>query len=75
MNGSFHEHRATRVSVDPGRCIAAGQCARVAPEVFDQDPDEGTAFVLQAEPGPQDLGLARLAAGLCPATAIKLAGS
>ncbi|GAA3012279.1 ferredoxin [Kitasatospora sp. NPDC127116] len=67
--------RTARVTVDPAKCIAAGQCARVAPEVFDQDPDEGTSLVLRPNPDHADAALARLAAGLCPAAAIHIADS
>ena len=42
-----------RVEFDEPKCVAAGQCAMVAPDVFDQRDDDGVAIVLDAEP-PED---------------------
>lgn len=57
---------------DRGRCVAAGMCALSAPAVFDQDEDEGLVVLLNAHP-PQDQHAAvRLAADVCPASAITL---
>ncbi|MER5208961.1 ferredoxin [Streptomyces sp. NPDC002825] len=63
---------APRLGVDRGRCIGAGMCAMTAPDVFDQDPDDGLVLLLQSEP-PAALGAAaRMAAGVCPSGAITL---
>ena len=61
-----------RIVVDVDRCRGAGQCALTAPEVFDQDEDDGTVVVLVDEP-PSDLhqSVAR-AAQLCPNSVIRL---
>ncbi len=54
-------------------CVGAGQCALVAPNVFDQD-DDGIVTVLEADPQGADLETATRAIRLCPARAIALAG-
>ena len=61
-----------RIGVDVDRCRGAGQCALTAPEVFDQDEDDGTVVVLVDEP-PSDLHESvALAARLCPNSVIRL---
>ena len=60
------------VVVDRDKCCASGQCARVAPEVFDQSEDDGTVILLAAEPAEGQYAAVRQAAHLCPATAITL---
>lgn len=62
----------TGLSVDRERCIGAGMCAMTAPEVFDQDPDDGLVLLLHAEPATVHLAAARMAAGVCPSGAITL---
>ncbi|TJZ54690.1 ferredoxin [Streptomyces piniterrae] len=58
------------ITVDRDRCVGAGMCALTAPEVFDQDDEEGRVVVLDTEPAPAHQAAARHAAGLCPAAAI-----
>jgi ferredoxin len=53
-------------------CVGAGQCALVAPDVFDQD-DDGIVMLLQTDPTGADLDAATKAARLCPARAITVA--
>lgn len=61
-----------KISVDPDVCCGAGQCALLAPDVFDQRDDDGVVFLLEAEP-PEGLhALAREAASMCPTGAIEL---
>ena len=61
-----------RVTVAVERCGGAGQCARTAPQVLDQDEDDGTVILLTDEP-PQPLHDAvRRAAALCPNSVIHL---
>ena len=61
-----------RIGVDVDRCRGAGQCALTAPEVFDQDEDDGTVVVLVDEP-PSDLHQSvALAAQLCPNSVIRI---
>ena len=47
-----------KVSVDADKCVAAGQCVLLAPEVFDQREEDDDAV--------------REAAMVCPASAIHL---
>ena len=61
-----------RVVVDIERCRGAGQCVRTAPQVFDQDDEDGTVVVLDEEPPPQLHGAVRMAAGLCPNSVIRV---
>ncbi|MEU0270261.1 ferredoxin [Streptomyces sp. NPDC006307] len=58
------------VRVDRERCIGAGMCALTAPEVFDQDPEDGLVLLLDAEPPAAPLAAARMAAGVCPSRAL-----
>ena len=61
-----------RIAVEVQRCRGAGLCALTAPEVFDQDEDDGTVVVLVDEP-PSDLHESvALAARLCPNSVIRL---
>lgn len=59
------------VVVQTDACVGAGQCALVAPDVFDQD-DDGIVLLLDAEPTGSDLEAATRAVRLCPARAISL---
>lgn len=62
------------VVVQTSACVGAGQCALVAPDVFDQD-DDGIVLLLEAEPSGADLDAAGRAVRLCPARAITLTAS
>ncbi len=61
-----------RVQVDAERCIGAGQCVLIAPEVFDQS-DEGTVTVLTQSPDESILGVVREAVRACPSRSVSLA--
>ncbi|MFI6375040.1 ferredoxin [Streptomyces sp. NPDC050546] len=67
-----HPHGPLRIEVDRDRCAGAGMCALTAPEVFDQDEEEGLVVLLHPDPAPEHRATARMAAGLCPAGAITL---
>lgn len=58
-----------RLLVDDSRCIGAGHCARLAPEVFDQDQDTGTVLLTGDVPDADDAVDAAVA--LCPSGAIR----
>ena len=61
-----------KVIVDRSRCVGAGQCVRVAPDVFDQDEKEGLVVLVDATP-PEDIAeYVKKAAVLCPAQAIRI---
>ena len=62
----------THLRIDRERCIGAGMCALTAPEVFDQDPDDGRVLLLHAQPSTVHRAAARMAAGVCPSGAITL---
>ncbi|MFJ9893872.1 ferredoxin [Streptomyces sp. NPDC091280] len=60
------------VRLDRERCCSAGQCVGAAPEVFEQDEEDGRVTLLVPEPGPRHAAELRLAADLCPSGAISL---
>jgi ferredoxin len=62
------------IVVQRDACVGAGQCALVAPELFDQD-DDGIVLILEPNPGDALLDGAKRAARLCPARAITVAVS
>jgi ferredoxin len=59
-----------RVHANRDTCISSGQCVATAPDVFDQDEDDGVV-ILKTDAPPPELGDdVREAAKLCPALAI-----
>jgi ferredoxin len=62
----------TKVEVDGTRCVAVGNCAALAPAVFDQSDDDGTVVLLDATPPEHEHERVRDAALRCPAAAIVL---
>lgn len=63
-----------KVTVFPERCIAAGNCYEIAPEYFDQDPEDGTVIRLRSDAESGDQSLVARAAATCPVAAIELGG-
>lgn len=63
-----------KVLIDRAKCVGAGQCVRVAPEVFDQDENDGLVTLIDAQPGAEIAPFVRKAAQLCPAQAILIVG-
>ncbi|MFD7917838.1 ferredoxin [Streptomyces sp. NPDC059740] len=61
-----------RIAVDTEKCCGAGQCALVAPEVFDQRDEDGVVVVLDPEPPAEQHEAVREAAQVCPAAVITL---
>lgn len=61
-----------RVAVDEDRCIAAGQCAALAPHTFDQRDEDGVVVLLDEKPPEANREAVRAAATACPARAIAL---
>jgi len=61
-----------KISVEKDKCVGAGQCAMVAPAVFDQNEDDGVVIVLDESPGPEHAADVEEAATLCPAQVILL---
>lgn len=62
-----------RIIADRDLCIGAGMCALTAPEVFDQDADEGRVLLLSERPDAENAQAARQAVALCPAGALSIA--
>lgn len=59
-----------KVSVDQGKCVAAGHCVLSAPAVFDQRDEDGIVTLLDDNPPPELHQAVRQAATVCPALAI-----
>jgi ferredoxin len=64
-----------KVVVDQDKCVGAGQCVLLAPEVFDQRDEDGVVVLLQENPPAELHDAVRQAAQVCPALAIELAES
>ena len=62
-----------RVTADREVCIGAGMCALTAPDVFDQDDDDGLVRVLVEMPGESTAPAVREAVKLCPSGALRFA--
>ncbi|MFF7656649.1 ferredoxin [Streptomyces sp. NPDC007983] len=61
----------TCVTAEVERCIGAGRCQSVAPELFDQT-DHGEVVVLRAPLDKEEVALALEAAELCPGRALSV---
>lgn len=59
-----------KVFVDRDKCVSAGNCVAHAPDVFDQDEDDGSVVLLDDDPSPDQFDDVRQAAAACPAMAI-----
>ena len=60
-----------RIGTDTTRCVGAGQCVLIAPDLFDQD-DDGLVTVIGSAPDRPVGEAARQAARICPSGAITL---
>jgi ferredoxin len=77
----FGEHIVTtaiqetlmKVLADKGKCVGAGTCAVVAPDIFDQDDADGIVVVLDEHPGQDRRAAVEEAVDFCPAQALMLA--
>jgi len=61
-----------KVIVDQPKCVSAGNCVANAPEVFDQDEDDGSVIVLDENPSEDLHDAVREAVAACPAQAIRV---
>lgn len=59
-----------KLTIEPHKCIGAGQCVLKAPMVFDQQEEDGIVILLNDHPTGTDETAARLAARVCPAEVI-----
>jgi ferredoxin len=60
-----------RVVIDYAKCIGAGTCADICPEVFEMG-DDGLAHVISEQPGPELTEKVKEAVAECPTSAIHL---
>ncbi|MDK3258791.1 ferredoxin [Blastococcus capsensis] len=61
----------TRLEADFERCVGAGACEAVAPDVFEVG-DDGTVRLLRPHPADADLPDVREAVRACPTRALRL---
>ena len=61
-----------KVVIDQDKCVGAGQCVLLAPDVFDQRDEDGVVVLLQEFPAAELHDDVRQAARVCPALAIEL---
>lgn len=61
-----------RIEFDEPKCVAAGQCVMVAPDVFDQRDEDGVAIVLEESPSEELFDEVEEAAAVCPAAALRV---
>lgn len=59
-----------KVEADLERCIGSGLCALTAPEIFDQDDDDGHVLLRKEEVAGDDVEAASKAVSLCPSAAL-----
>jgi len=59
-----------RVSADKETCAVSSLCVYRAPQVFDQDEDEGTVVVVNPDPPAELHEAVRSAARACPTRSI-----
>lgn len=61
-----------KVRTNEDRCVGAGQCALLAPEIFDQRDDDGVVVLLAEEPAEEHRDSVREATFACPSQAIEV---
>jgi ferredoxin len=61
-----------RIDADRERCTGAGMCALTAPDVFDQNDEDGRVVVLTERPASKDRHAVQRAVTLCPSGALSL---
>ncbi|WP_326522884.1 ferredoxin [Sphingomonas sp.] len=61
-----------RIVIHPDKCIGAGHCVVAAPDVFDQNEDDGIVELLETVPTEDRREAVKSAARLCPALAIEV---
>ncbi|MFI6347138.1 ferredoxin [Streptomyces sp. NPDC050560] len=64
-----------KVEVEPDKCIASGQCVLLADSVFDQSDDDGIVVLRRSDVPEGEEDAVRSAERICPARAIRVAGS
>ncbi|WP_369637647.1 ferredoxin [Nocardia sp. JMUB6875] len=61
-----------KLQVDRERCIGAGMCALTAPDVFDQDDEDGRVVPLTLVPTAAQEAVVREAVRACPSGALTI---
>jgi len=61
-----------KVSIDRDRCVGAGNCVYLAPQVFSQDDEDGIVILLQERPDPALRAAVIEAQRQCPSMAIRV---
>jgi ferredoxin len=61
-----------RIEIDKDLCCGAGTCVLLAPDVFDQDDEDGTVILLDATPGAELRAAVEKAAERCPTAVIRI---
>jgi ferredoxin len=61
-----------KVAIEQDKCVASGQCAAAAPDVFDQRDEDGIVLLLNTAPPAERADDVRHAAAVCPALAIHI---
>jgi len=61
-----------KIRLEPHRCVGAGQCVWVAPQVFDQNESDGTVRLILERPPAELHDFVREAARVCPARVIHI---
>jgi ferredoxin len=64
-----------KVEIEEEKCVGAGQCVLIAPEVFDQRDEDGIVVLLDEQPPAETHEGVRESAMVCPAAAIRLVES
>lgn len=62
-----------KIVADKHKCVGAGTCVVIAPDVFDQDDADGIVILLNEEPAEDRRAAVLEAIDFCPAQAIFLA--
>lgn len=62
-----------RINVNREMCIGAGQCVLAAPDVFDQDTNDGRVILISPDTDNADDGEIQNAVHVCPSGAITAA--
>lgn len=61
-----------KIEIDVDKCVGAGVCVLAAPDVFDQNDDDGIVIVLEEQPTTAQVPAVQDAAARCPAAVIRL---
>ncbi|MEU9381729.1 ferredoxin [Streptomyces sp. NPDC048279] len=72
MTSAGRESGMGKISVERDRCVGAGQCVLAAPDVFDQDEEEGLVLVLDDTPPVSLSDAVHEAVWACPSGALGL---